>query len=140
MTPELVVAPLATFVSVSLLVTSLFSPKRNEAAEKLKPYGYRAAQDPDNLNRPFADRIVFPMLERVGRVAGSTAPRQMQERFKSALEQGCEPLVRHACERGVNVLDAQGAGQRVQPIDALELCSYAVGHAIVVVRDGDLAA
>jgi len=92
MTPELIVAPAAAFVTVTLLAMSLLSPKRNEAREKLRPYSYRAAVDTDRLNRPFAERVVFPVLERIGRLAGTTAPKQMQERFKEALDQAGNPL------------------------------------------------
>jgi len=86
------VAPVASFIVVALLVLSLFSPKKNEIKDKLAPYSYKAAQDPDNLNRPFSERIVFPMLERIGRLAGSTAPKQMQERFQQALDEAGNPI------------------------------------------------
>jgi len=92
MTPELLVAPAATFVSVTLLVSSIFTPKRNEAKDKLKAYGYRAAEDADSLDRPFSERVVFPVLERIGRVAGSTAPKQMQKRFQEALDEAGNPV------------------------------------------------
>jgi len=86
------VAPLATFVTVVLLVLSLVKPRRNEAYDKLKPYAYRSAQDPDALGQSFADRVLFPILERFGRVAGTAAPREMQDRIKQALAEAGEPI------------------------------------------------
>ena len=96
MTLAVLVAPIAAFISVTLFVWSLFSPKRNEAAEKLRPYGYRVAQDPDNLSRPFSERVFVPMLERMGRVAGSVAPKQFQERAKDKLQEAGNPLTLNA--------------------------------------------
>jgi tight adherence protein C len=85
-------APLASFVTVFLLAMSLFTPKRNEARDKLQPYAYRIAQDPDSLSRPFSERVLFPMLERLGRIAGSAAPQERQERIKQALDEAGNPL------------------------------------------------
>jgi len=85
------VAPFASFVAVALFVLSLLTPRGNKARDKLKQYTYRAAQNPDNLSRPFSERVVFPILERFGRMAGSTAPKQMQERLKSDLTAAGDP-------------------------------------------------
>jgi tight adherence protein C len=86
------VAPVATFITVMLLVLSLATPRRNEARDKLRPYAYRNAQDPDSLGRPFTERVLFPVLERFGRFAGAAAPREMQERIKQALAEAGDPL------------------------------------------------
>jgi tight adherence protein C len=85
-------APVASFITVFLLAMSLFTPKRNEAREKLQPYAYRPGADPDELGRPFSDRVVFPILERLGRVAGSAAPREVQERIKQSLAEAGDPV------------------------------------------------
>ena len=87
-----IVAPLASFVTVFLLVASLFTPRRNEARDKLKPYAYRQAQDVGELGKPFSSRVVFPILERLGRLAGSATPAEMQERIKQALAEAGDPL------------------------------------------------
>jgi tight adherence protein C len=87
-----IVAPFATFITVVLLSLSLFSPRTNEAKEKLKAYGYRAADDIDRLSRPFSERVAFPLLERLGRMLGSAAPVKMQERMRTALEQAGDPI------------------------------------------------
>jgi len=97
MTPEMtILAPAASFFAVVLLVSSLLSPRKNATAEKLQAYSYRAAQDPDSLNRPFSDRIVAPFLERIGRLAGSTTPQRVQERLKEALDEAGNPLTINA--------------------------------------------
>ena len=92
MTPELIVAPLASFVCVTLLVSSVLTPRRNEIRDKLKPYSYRPAQDPDTLGLPFSERLLLPMLDRLGRLAGSTAPRRLQNRLKEALDEAGNPI------------------------------------------------
>src|SRR5579862_5585376 len=87
-----IVAPFATFVTVVLLFLSLFAPKKNEAKEKLKAYGYKAGEDVDRLSRPFSERVAFPILERLGRVLGAMAPGNMQERMREALEHAGDPI------------------------------------------------
>src|SRR2546423_1610881 len=81
------VAPVASFIAVFLLAMSFLTPKKNEIRDKLAPYSYKAGQESDRLSRPFSERVVFPLLESIGRVAGSTAPKQMQERFQQALDE-----------------------------------------------------
>jgi tight adherence protein C len=105
MSPE-IVAPAASFIAVVLLVLSLFSPKKNDIKDKLAPYAYRAAQDPDSLSRPFSERVLFPLLERIGRLAGSTAPKQMRERFQQALDQAGNPISIHSylALRGIGMI------------------------------------
>ncbi len=96
MSPELVVAPFATFISVSLLVFSLLWPRENTVRDKLQPYSYRSSQDPDNLSRPFSARVVFPLLEGLGRLAGSVAPQHVQERMKEAVDEAGNPITVNA--------------------------------------------
>lgn len=86
------VAPFASFLTVTLLILSLFKPRNTDVQDKLKPYAYRAAQDPDNLDRSFSERVVFPLLERLGRLAGSAAPKQMQERLSGDLQTAGNPV------------------------------------------------
>lgn len=85
-------APVASFITVFLLAVSLFTPKRNEARDKLQPYAYRPGGDGGELGRPFSDRVLFPILERLGRMAGSAAPSEMQERIKQALAEAGDPV------------------------------------------------
>lgn len=90
-----IVAPFATFLTVVLLLLSLFSPKKNEAKEKLKPYGYRQADDVDQLSRSFSERVAFPVLERLGGMLGSAAPQKMQQRMAEMLEHAGDPVSVH---------------------------------------------
>ncbi|MHB8620914.1 MAG: type II secretion system F family protein [Chloroflexota bacterium] len=92
----LLVAPLATFITVTLLVTSLLTPRRNEAAEKLRPYTYRSSRERDALSRPFSERVIVPLLEWLGRLAGSSTPSQVQERLEALLRRAGEPISIHA--------------------------------------------
>jgi tight adherence protein C len=87
-----IVAPFASFVTVVLLVMALFTPRRNEAREKLKAYAYHPGHDRDALSRPFSERVLLPILDRMGRFAGSAAPSESQERIKEALDQAGNPI------------------------------------------------
>jgi tight adherence protein C len=92
----IVVAPAASFITIFLLAMSIFQPRKNEARDKLARYAYKSAQDPDNLSRPFTERIVVPILERFGRLAGSAAPKQMQDRIQEALDEAGNPMSVHS--------------------------------------------
>ena len=87
-----IIAPIAGFLTIFLLSLSLLTPKRNEARDKLQPYAYRTVQDPDSLSRPFSERVLFPILDRLGRLAGSAAPGERQERIKQTLDEAGNPL------------------------------------------------
>jgi tight adherence protein C len=86
------VAPFASFVTVTLLVLSLFPVKKNAVRDKLKAYGYQSPQEVDELSRPFSERVTFPLLEKLGRLIGSAAPKRMQERMREALEHAGDPV------------------------------------------------
>ncbi|HEY8693288.1 MAG TPA: type II secretion system F family protein [Chloroflexota bacterium] len=125
MTPQVaVVAPIATFISVSLLVASLLRPKKNEARDKLKAYAYRAAQDRDNLARPFSERLIFPFLDRLGRLFGSTAPKRVRERMEQTLGQAGNPISIHG------LVAIRGLGMLVAP-PAYLLLVLSIRHAVV---------
>ena len=86
-----IVAPLASFLTVFLLIVALFTPRQNPAADKLKAYAYRQTQDSDALSASFAERVIFPLLEHLGRLAGSAAPKERQDRIRQALDEAGNP-------------------------------------------------
>lgn len=86
------VAPFASFVTVTLLILSLFPAKKNSAREKLKQYAYRNLEGDDVLSRPFSERVALPLLERLGRALGAVAPQRMQERSRESLEHAGDPV------------------------------------------------
>lgn len=106
MSQVVVLAPIATFLTVSMLVASLLTPKKNDARDKLQAYTYRAAQDDDKLARPFSERVVVPFLDRLGRLFGSTAPVRVRERLELTLDQAGNPVSIHGliAIRGIGML------------------------------------
>jgi len=93
--PVAVVAPGAAFLTVVLLMNAVFSPRRNELVDKLRPYAYRSEESSD-LSRPFLKRVLLPVIEQCGRFAGSAAPEQLQKSLRESLQQAGNPITLNA--------------------------------------------
>lgn len=80
------------FVTAVLLVY-VMSPGEPVADARLRRYGFgRGSQRGRELSKPFAQRVVLPMLERVGKIGFSFTPGRMRGRAEQRLVMAGYPL------------------------------------------------
>lgn len=80
--------PLLAFITVGLLVWAFTAPGTESTEVRLRKHGYMSTtQQVVDLEKPFSERVVSPLINQIGSLVVKIAPERMQRRTKEKLDQ-----------------------------------------------------
>lgn len=80
--------PILAFITVGLLVWALTNPSGESAEVRLRKHGYLPnSRQIVNLDRPFSERVVSPVIGGMGSLVTRVTPDRMQRRIREKLDQ-----------------------------------------------------
>lgn len=80
--------PLLAFVTVALLIWALTAPGKESMEGRLRKHGYLStARQVADLDKPFSQRVMSPLVGKAGELVTRIAPERMQRRAREKLDQ-----------------------------------------------------
>lgn len=89
----LMLIPLFVFMTIGLVAFALFSPGPSQLAQRLRYYesAERRTRE-DELERPFSERVLWPIVVSVARLLTKASPQQINEQVSRELEKAGNPM------------------------------------------------
>ena len=93
MSELVILVPVAVFVTVALLALALVAPSESTVQSRLRAYGYDvSARATGDLQRPFVQRILFPVARGTGKMLYRLTPAGIVEGSRQRLRQAGYPM------------------------------------------------
>jgi len=83
----IVVLPILFFFTAVLFVWAVSAPKAQSMEGRLRKHGYLSnSRQVADLNKSFSQRVILPLLEKLGGLLARITPERTQQRMKEKLD------------------------------------------------------